>query len=308
MKATFITLILLLLAALGTAGAQNNPLEINDECYSLYLQAENQLGKDGFTQANEHFLRSALTYGDTKSQTLYYLERLKNAIQRIPAGTVTTDEQDAEITKLQEDLMTIADKLGYPQYYYYAFELAQNYFYRHNKSMRAMELIQDLQNIAMAKKDVYGLWMSQRYMVALYVNQGDYLNAKPHIQNAIKVYEECQDSVVKSKSPTRLYCDLADTYLIGADSVKINIDKAVKAAGSHLDSLRCAYYLAKMKAYEQDAEAYAFHRDYCLADKQLSIISPTASLVFQTLDAILEGRFDVSTINSLSAALSLIHI
>ena len=302
MRLRLITGILLLLAAFGMAGAQNNPLEINDECYKLYLQAENKLGKDGFTQANEQFLRSALTYSDTKSQTLYYLGRLKNAIQRIPGGTVTTDEQDAEITKLQEDLMTVADKLGYPQYYYYAFELAQNYFYSHNKSMRAMELMQDLQKIAEERKDVYGLWMSQRYMVALYVDQGDYLNAKPHIQSAIRLYETSQDSVVRSQSPTRLYCDLSDTYLIGADSVKINIDKAVKAADSHLDSLRCAYHLAKIKAYEQDAEAYAFHRDYCLADKQLSIISPTASLVFQTLDAIMEGRFDASTINSLSAA------
>ena len=302
MKRTLLAIVVTLCAAAFTAGAQNNPLEINDECYGYYNLAEKKLGKDGFTQANELLLRSALTHSDTKAQTLYYVGRLKNAIQLVPAGAVTTDDQDAEIVKLQEDLMTVADKLGYPQYFYYAFELVQNYFYSHGKSLRSMELMQDLQKKAEERKEAYGLWMSQRYMVSLYVDQGDYINAKPYIQSAIKVYEDSRDPVVKRQSIARLYCDLSDTYVIGADSVKINVDKAVKAAVTHMDSLRCAYHLAKIAAYEQDKRQYARYRDFCLRDEYLTSISPTAPLVLRTLDSIIEGRFDESSISSLAVA------
>lgn len=302
MRKNVLAIIVTLVAAAFTAGAQNNPLEINDECFNYYQQAEKKLGKDGFTQANELLLRSALTHGDTKAQTLYYVERLKNGIRLLPAGTVTTDEQDAGIIKLQEDLMTVADKLGYPQYFYYAFELVQNYFYNHGKSLRTMELMQELQKKAEERKEAYGLWMSQRYMVSLYVDQGDYINAKPYIQTAIKVYEDSKDPVVKRQSIARLYCDLSDTYVIGADSVKINVNKAVKAAVTHMDSLRCAYHLAKIAAYEQNTQDYPRYRDFCLGDDYLSSISPTASLVLLTLDSIIEGRFDESSISSLAVA------
>ncbi|MBR3563061.1 MAG: HAMP domain-containing histidine kinase [Bacteroidales bacterium] len=301
-----VTIILLALSSIpGTMlplAAQNNPYAIDDECYKYFKQAELLVGKEGFEEVNNELLRTAITKDDKKSQTLYYVERLKNASRSIPSHVFTTEKQDQTILQYMADLKEVADRFGYPQYYYYAYEITQNYFYNHNKIIRTMELVQELQQVATQRKDAYGLWMSQRYMVSLYVAQSDYISAKSYIQKAIKIYEESKDPVIRRQSPSRLYCDLADTYIIGSDSLKINIHKAVKAATLHLDSLRCTYYLAKIAAYEKDAANYRRYRDYCLSDPQIGTISATAPLMFKTLDAIMEGRFDANVINSLSVA------
>ena len=301
-----VTIILLALCCLAGSvaplAAQNNPYAIDDECYKYFKQAELLIGKEGFEEVNNELLRTAITKDDKKSQTLYYVERLKNASRSIPPHVYTTEEQDQKILQYMADLKEVADRFGYPQYYYYAYEITQNYFYNHNKIIRTMELVQELQQVATQRKDAYGLWMSQRYMVSLYVAQSDYISAKSYIQKAIKIYEESKDPVIRRQSPSRLYCDLADTYNIGADSVKINIQKAMKAATLHLDSLRCSYHLAKIAAYEKDTQNYRRYRDYCLSDPQINTISKTAPLMFKTLDAIMEGRFDANVINSLSVA------
>ena len=301
-----VTIILIALCCLAGSvaplAAQNNPYAIDDECYKYFKQAELLIGKEGFEEVNNELLRTAITKDDKKSQTLYYVERLKNASRSIPPHVYTTEEQDQKILQYMADLKVVADKFGYPQYYYYAYEITQNYFYNHNKIIRTMELVQELQQVATQRKDAYGLWMSQRYMVSLYVAQSDYISAKTYIQKAIQIYEESKDPVIRRQSPSRLYCDLADTYFIGSDSLKINIHKAVKAATLHLDSLRCTYYLAKIAAYEKDAANYRRYRDYCLSDPQIGTISETAPLMFKTLDAIMEGRFDANVINSLYVA------
>ncbi|MBQ6016026.1 MAG: HAMP domain-containing histidine kinase [Bacteroidales bacterium] len=301
-----VTIILIALCCLAGSvaplAAQNNPYAIDDECYKYFQQAELLVGKEGFEEVNNALLRTAITKDDKKAQTLYYVVRLKNATRLIPNHTYTTEQQDREILQYMEDLKEVADKFGYPQYFYYAYEIAQNFFYNHDKIIRTMELVQELQQIATQRNDAYGLWMSQRYMVSLYVAQSDYINAKGYILKAIKIYEESKDPVVRRQSITRLYCDLADTYVIGADSVKINIQKAMKAASLHLDTLRCAYHLAKIAAYEKDHKSFGHYKNYCISDPQIATISPTAPLVFETLDAIMEGRFDSKTISSLSIA------
>ena len=297
-----VTIILLSLGSILPLAAQNNPYEIDDECFKYFQEAELLVGKDGFDEVNNALLRTAITKDDKKAQTLYYVERLKNASRSIPTDTYTTEEQDRKIEEYMENLKEVADRFNFPQYYYYAYELAQNYFYNHNKLLRTMELVQELQLDATKRNEPYGVWMSQRYMVSLYVAQGDYINAKSYILKAIRIFEESKDPIIRRQSGARLYCDLADTYIIGSDSLKINILKAVKAATLHLDSLRCTYHLAKIAAFEKDAPNYRRYRDYCLSDPQIGTISETAPLTFETLDAIMEGRFDSNVINSLSVA------
>ena len=302
MRRTLLAIVLTIIGTAFTATAQNNPYNIDDNCYALFQRAELLVGQNGFQEVNDSLLLAAKAVGDKKAETLYYVERLKHATKLIPSHTATTDAQDLEILNLQEELKDVADKYGYPQYFYYSYEIVQNYFYNHDKIIRTMEILQDLQREAQQRNDPYGLWMSQRYMVALYVAQGDYINAKPYILKAIQIYNESKDPIVRRQSVTRLYCDLSDTYVIGADSVKINVNKAVKASITHFDSLRCAYHLAKIAAFEKRRSDFIFYRDYCLRDPQISTISPTAPLVLRTLDSIIDGKFDSNSINDLSVA------
>ena len=284
----------------GILAAQNNPYELNDECFAYFKEAEVLAGQPGFEEANAGLLRTALLHDDTKAQTLYYVERLRHAIKLVPTQVLSTEEQDAEILARQQELKDVADKFGYPQYFYYSYELVQSYFYNHLKPIRTMELLQEMQQTASRRKEPYGEWLSYRYMVSLYISQSDYITAKKYILLALDIYDRSSDPVLKRQSASRLYCDLSDTYVIGADSVKINVDKAVALAKTHLDTLRCEYHLAKISAYEKRTDDYRRHRDYCLNDRQIATISNTAVRLLETLDSIVEGRFDYHTVDDLA--------
>lgn len=288
----------LLLATALSAPAQNNPYELDDECYALFLQCEQLAGTEGFPSVAESLLAKAKEKNDTKAEVLYYIENLKHETKLVPNQTLTTEEQDDKVLGLHETAKQKADELGYTQYFYYSYELVQNYFFNHKKEARTKEISHEMQEIALQRKDAYGLWMSYRYMVALYISQSDYLSAKPYINKALELYYSTTDKAVTRQSVTRLYCDLADTYTVGSDSLSINIEKAVAARKTHLDSLRCEYYLAKIAAYYNDREAYQRHRDFCIDDPSLYIINHTTPKFFHILDAILDKTFTISMINT----------
>ena len=299
MKHFPIVLLLLLATFLPLAG-QNNPYELDDECYPLFQKAETLVGKEGFEEVNAAFLRTAVTKGDTKSQTLYYIERLKHFIRLSPSKKLPTPEAEEAVLKAFEEAKSAADRFGFPQYFYYAYELVQNFYYNHKLSTRTFELVQEMQQISADRNDAYGQWMGYRYLVALYIAQSDYMTAKQYILKAIEIHDATSDPVIKKQSLTRLYCDLADTYVIGSDSLRINVEKAVAASQVHLDTLRCQYYLAKIAAYEKRVKDYQHYRDLCLKDPQLTTISSTAVRLFEALDDILYGSFDAIAVNDLA--------
>ena len=278
-----VTAVVCMVLALWAAQAQNNSYDLDDECFELYRKTETLVGNDGFEAANAALLQKSIEKGDTKSQTLYYVMRLKDATRRY-RGKQSTPESDNEVMQKMVDLQKIAQTLGYPQYYYYSYELAQNYFFNHGQSVRAMDLVVEMRRIAVERGDEYGVWMGTRYIVSLYVAQNDYISAKKYIQEAIQIYETSSDPTIRRQSGTRLYCDLADTYPIGNDSVKVNLKKAEESAMTHLDSLRLYYHLAKLHAYERDVKKYEEVRDYCLGDPLLDQVSTTAVDLFKDID------------------------
>ena len=278
------------LSALSMA-AQNNPYEIDDECYGFFVEAERLLGQPGFENANLQLLDAAQAKGDTKAETLYYVERLKSLTRYYRSRRETGEEDDARVQEYMEDLKSVAGKYGYKQYFYYAYELAQNYYYNHGKYVRTMELVEDLQRVALAQNDEYGHWIAARYMVSLYIEQNDYVSAKKYIKRALNIYLTTDDPTIKRQSPTRLYCDMSDTYPIGHDSVRINIAKAGEACLQHMDTLRWRYHVAKLSAFYRDIPTYEKARDYCLSDPQLTLsVSPTAVNFFKNIDAIVYGQ------------------
>jgi signal transduction histidine kinase len=277
----------------GSVHAQNNPYDIDDECYEYFQQAELLVGKEGFQQANDALLQSAVRNEDSKAQTLYYVEKLKHLSNRYTSlRKENTDktippEEEADILKAMEDVKSISRKLGYVQYYYYAYQIVENYYYNNGSFFKVMDLVQEMQETARENDEDYGLWMGDRYLVDLYVTQNDYISAKKYIIRALETYNNTKDPTILRQSTTRLYCDLTDTYPIGHDSVLVNLEKAEKAAKQHIDSLRCTYYRAKLSAYQKDTKAYEKARDICLADPHISRISTTANQLFSNLDNII---------------------
>ncbi|MBR3291495.1 MAG: HAMP domain-containing histidine kinase [Bacteroidales bacterium] len=300
MKNFLVSVIFWVFATILPMAAQTNPYEIDDECYKYFCETELLVGKPGFEESAAALLRSAITRSDTKAQTLYYVERLKHISRSVPSKRPPSPQDEAKVVAAFDDLKQVANQFGYPQYFYYAYEILQNFYYNRGLPLRTVELVQEMHEIASERKDAYGLWMGHRYMVSLYVAQGDYITAKHYILESLKIYESSTDPVLRRQSVARLYCDLSDTYLIGDDSVRINVDKALKNSKQHLDTLRCEYHLAKIAAYEKKVQEYHQHRDYCLQDPSLPSISTTAERLFGTLDAIIGGTFDVDAVNALS--------
>ena len=294
--------ILLLLLAVSSAiktSAQNNPYGIDDECYALFQRAETLGGAvsdEEFNRVNDSLLQTALAKGDKKAQVIYYVERLKH-LNRGPI------KDENRILKAFEELKTISLSYGYRQYYYYAYELVQNYYYNNGKPNTAIELLQEVQAFAIEQNDAYGMWNSSRYLATLYLTMNDYISAKKYILESIRVYNETDDPTVKRQSITGAYCDLANTYPVLSDSMKIYIEKAFEVSKNHNDTLRCYYYQTVIAALEKDAGKYTELRDRCLADEQLRLISSTAMNMFHLIDEIMDGRIkdkDLDNIEALS--------
>jgi len=282
-KHLILTLLLLLASLLPLAG-QGSVYQMDEECREYYRRADALVGKEGFKAVNDTLLRLSLQKGDTQAQALFYVERLKHyiALSRV-------DRNDEMVDKAFADVLEVSKRLGYPQYLYQAYNLTQDYYYDTGRLLRAMELIQEMMNYSIERGDEYGEWMADRYMVTLYVEQNDYVSAKKFIDRAIEIHDRSTDSLVTSQSLCRLYCDLSDYYPIGADSVRLCIDKAKAERQFYLDTLRCAYYEAKLAAIEGDQDAYEKARDFCLASDRLTTITPTGPLIFDVIDAVFDG-------------------
>lgn len=293
-------LVLLLLLTIPVM-AQNNQYEVDDECYAIYLETEQLLGKSAFKDANSRLVDKAIEKKDAKAQTLYYVQRLKNAIALLQDKENTSKQDDEIVLQYTEDLKRVASDLDQIQFYYYAYDLAQNYFFSHGKLVRTMELVEDMREQAVARKDPYGIWMGNRYIISLYIAQNDYISAKKYIKEAIDTYETTDNPSIRRESATRLYCDMSDTFPIGNDSVPYFLAKADAARKQHMDTLRCEYHRAKLAAFQMDVKRYESSRDYCLADPLLTKISATAPIMFGYIDKLVYGEqieeFDIVTMS-----------
>ena len=276
--------LVLIFASLSPLAGQNPSAQMDGECYAYFKKADALVGTDSFKSVNDTLLRLSLQKEDTEAQTLFYVEKLKHQI-----ALSRQVQNDEAVDRAFNDLKEVSLRLGYPQYFYNAYELTQNYYYNTGRILKAMELIQEMQSFSLERGDNFGQWMSDRYMVTLYVAQNDYVSAKKFIDRAIETYENATDTLITNQSLCRLYCDLADYYPIGADSVRICIQKAQESQRAYMDTLRCQYYVAKLAAFDRDMETYQAARDFCLASPNLKTITPTESLIFEVIDAVFDG-------------------
>ena len=292
--------IILLLVAVSSAiktSAQNNPYGIDDECYALFQKAENLAGvvsDEEFNLVNDSLLQTALAKGDNKAEVIHYVERLKH----LKSGPFSNEER---VLKAFEELKAIALSYGYRQYFYYAYELVQNFYYNNGRPNTSIELLQEMQAYAIEQNDAYGMWYSSRYMVSLYTAMNDHITAKKYILEGIRVYNETDDPTVRRQSITTAYCELANTYPVLSDSMRINIDKAYEVSMNHNDTLRCIFYMAVIAALDKDVSRYTALRDRCLTDGQLHRISVTAKNMFHLIDEIIEGTINNEDLDDIEA-------
>ena len=200
-----------------------------------------------------------------------------------------SDDNDALVDQAQEALKEEARLHDMPYYYYLSYQIAQSYYSQRGKSYHASLLLQEMQEEALKEGDDYGIWTSAKYLASMYIDQNDYVSAKPHLKRALQLYDNATDPAIRNESPTRLYCDLADTYPIASDSVRVNVRKGMDYAKDEIDSLRCYYYQVRLAALDKDIPTYRRLRDECLKNASFPMITPDAPLFFSLMDAALDG-------------------
>ena len=283
-----------MLAAVLPLAAQNNPYDIDDECYKYFQEAENavtDVASDAFEKANKKLLEAAAEKGDEKARTLYYVEELKRA-SRMGRAAPREDLRlcNANVDAAQKRLMEVSRQTGYIQYYYYAFDLAQTYYYNTGQSIHAFELLDDMIQLSERENDEYGMWQANRFLAVLYQQHNDLINSRRYLKRGLEMYENTTDPTIRRQTVTRMYCDLADTYDIGTDSARINYRKAWDACKQDLDTLRCTFYDAMQAAFDGDKAAYQKARDYCLTSPSFRSMISDGATTFRTMDDILDGR------------------
>ena len=283
-----------LLAAFLPLAAQDNPYEIDDECYQYFQQAEQavaDVASDKFEKANALLLQTARVKGDEKARTLYYVGQLKRA-SRMGRAAPESERQrcNAEVDAAQQELMRVARETGYIQYYYYAFDLAQTYYYNTRQIQHAFDLLHEMILLSENEGDEYGMWQANRFLALLYQNLGDLGNTRLHLKRGLQMYEQSTDPAIRRQTVTRMYCDLADTYDIGTDSARLYYHRAWESSKQDLDTLRCTFYRALQSAFAGDLPGYRTDRDYCLAHPSFNTIFSTGGACLRSVDDILESK------------------
>ena len=280
----WIWLVVLLLGSVLTASGQNELYQLDEECYAYFKKADALVGTESFKSVNDTLLRLALQKEDTKAQTLFYVEKLNHVI-----AIHRNDPDDEAVNRAFREALEVSERLGYRQYFYYSYDLAQNYYYNTGRKYKAMELIQEMQSYAVEHDDKYGQWMTDRLMASLYEAQNDFVSARSYIERALDTYQQSTDSLIRRQSKCRLYCELAEVYPVGSDSVRVLVNRGIESQRLYLDTLRCRYILAKLYALEGSQAAYRAERDYCLSNGNLGAITTSGSHLFSIIDAIFNG-------------------
>ena len=289
----FVLACLCLLAAVWPSAAQNNPYEIDDVCYAILQRVEaivDDPAAEDFDEISADLLATAIERGDTKAQTLYYVFALRR-ICRVGVNVPMEQrlQMNRQVDEAFDKLREVAREMGYTQYYYYSYDLAQNYYFDSRQITAAFDLLDEMLKESEQENNDYGEWQALRFLAQMYMQQGDIVNTRFYLLQALDLYAESKDPDVRRQPVTRTYCDLADTYDFSEDSSRLFYNRAAEAARAHLDTLRCSYYQAQIAAFDKDVAEYERKRDYCLNDSAFRSFFRTGEELFACVDAVVHN-------------------
>ena len=281
------------------AVAQNNAYDLDDECFVWFQKADQAMDDfetDAFEDALQMLLETSLRKKDTKAQTLYYVEKLKHtsheaqAVRRKDLASWDRIEWNSKVDFDRETVQRIARATGYMQYYYYATELCQTYYYNTSQDIVAATMLSEMMEEAEATGDEYASWKALTYLSKLYLRISDQFHAQKILLEVVDIYEHTQDPTILRQTITNQLSDLADTYPVASDSARLFYHKAELVTNTKVDSVRIAYYNAQLAAWDGKLDEYRAKRDYCLSQYNFSTIVRTGDICIDCIDNILDGK------------------
>ena len=281
----FLFCLVMAFATTSVCFAQNNPYQIDDECYKYMTEADRLIGKPGFDEQNEALLRTALLKEDKKAEVLYYVEKLRDNTRRPEA-----DEQ--QVLESQARLKEIAERYDYMQYYFQSYQFVKNYYYNNGKRLRALDVLLEMQQLAIAKDNEYGKWLSDGELASIYLNFGAGKAARSNLARLIDIYKNTDNPTIRRQSLCNYYLNYAEAFAVDVDSVEFYVNMAWKAAKIETDSVRCAREIAKIQAMKGNRSEYTKYRDICLSSDNINAIGRYTGFLFSCIDEIFDGTFN----------------
>ena len=283
-RSLLLCLVLVLARALSCY-AQNNPYQIDDECYKYMTEADKLIGQPGFDEQNEALLRTALLKEDKKAEVLYYVEKLRDNTRRPDAG-------EQQVLESQARLKEIAERYDYMQYYFQSYQFVKNYYYNNGKRLRALDVLLEMQQLAVAKDNEYGKWLSDGELASIYLDFGAGKAARSNLARLIDIYNNTDNPTIRRQSLCNYYLNYAEAFAVDVDSVEIYVNMAWKAAKIETDSVRCARETAKIEAMKGNRSEYTKYRDICLSSDNNIAIGRYTGFLFSCIDEIFDGTFN----------------
>lgn len=281
----FLFCLVLAFATASVCYAQNNPYQIDDECYKYMTEADRLIGKPGFDEQNEALLRTALLKEDKKAEVLYYVEKLRDNTRRPDVG-------EQQVLESQARLKEIAERYDYMQYYFQSYQFVKNYYYNNGKRLRALDVLLEMQQLAIAKDNEYGKWLSDGELASIYLNFGAGKAARSNLARLIDIYKNTDNPTIRRQSLCNYYLNYAEAFAVDVDSVEIYVNMAWKAAKIETDSVRCARETAKIEAMKGNRSEYTKYRDICLSSDNINAIGRYTGFLFSCIDEIFDGTFN----------------
>ncbi len=217
----------------GSVYAQNNPYEIDDSLYKIFVEADKTIGSQSSCLLAEKMDRMAQIKGDKMAQCMAHCVLLLNHVK-----LKNTDK----VRATSEKLCSLAVAYNYLHYRYFAWSNDLVFSLNNNLTFYAMELAKKMRQQAELEKDKYGLYMALKAMGNVALARGNYYLAA-------KYYRETVDYVSRelpNQDPFYQYAYLAMYYRMREDySTSLHY---IEEGKKHADKDLSFYILAVEKA------------------------------------------------------------
>ena len=287
MKRRYSTYILLLLAVLLSAlplKAQNNIYKIDDSCFPLYMKADSLISTNKAMPKIDELMAQAVKVGDQKAQTLALVLKLRNA-------NALKNEKD--LLEYFAQVQAMAQKSGYLQYYFYAYQIIAVFYYNNDFTLKAIDIAIEMHDKAVEMQNDYGIWQSSVFLAELYWSSYKRSRARHCFLECIDTFNNTDDPTIKSQSLTKIYYQLAFTYNWGSEDQLKCIDKAEEHVKRNIDQMQVDFIRALNAAIGKDEASYRRYRNNLINSPLLSRAHGEGKNILEMTDRLIGGDWNL---------------
>lgn len=254
---TTLLVVMTMLIAPCSIVAQDNPYKIDNDLFDLYQKAyKEKNNKKGFVLADSLYsLAKKRSNGKAACLSLTIAaayHRSRNDLKNF--------ENTVEMLKSE------ARNVGLNTYFYYAYSLLSVYCLNTHRTMKALQVIKEMGDVAYSENDNYGIHTYQKLMGNLYYVYGDYVKATECYKEAIDIH----DKYFKEQDCSNAYIDLAQCL----DKLTRR-DEAIALLRKGLDNARNPYskpalYFRLCKLLFWDKKYDEYRKTFAEAEKQFN--------------------------------------